>query len=156
MAKKLIIPDVHQKLIWKYALDHIDEFDSIIFVGDYFDHHGDADVYNDDAITNFNEIIEFKKQYPEKVHLCVGNHDIHYLIGFSKYSNYQYLLKEKIYNTFIDNIDYLEMIIKVDNYYISHAGVTKTWYEDQIKCIKQWKKIDTSDLLNKHSTKYLY
>lgn len=149
--RKLIIPDVHQKLNWKYALDHVDEFDSIVFVGDYFDHHGDADVYDEDAIKNFEEIIAFKKQYPEKVHLGVGNHDIHYLIGFDKYSNYQRSIKEKIYNTFVNNIDYLEMIIKVDDYYVSHAGVTKTWYKDKINCIKQWKKVDTSALLNNDS-----
>ena len=36
-SKILIIPDVHGRTFWHYAKDHVDEYDKIIFLGDYLD-----------------------------------------------------------------------------------------------------------------------
>lgn len=85
----IIIPDVHQKVHWKKIKDLVGQFDKIFFVGDYYDHHGDAEVQDEEAVKNFLEIIEFKKQYPDKVFLCIGNHDLQYLEGFGAVSNFQ-------------------------------------------------------------------
>lgn len=35
--KILIIPDVHGRTFWKYAIDNIDKYDKVIFLGDYLD-----------------------------------------------------------------------------------------------------------------------
>jgi hypothetical protein len=33
MSKVIILPDIHGRTFWKYALEHIDEFDKVIFLG---------------------------------------------------------------------------------------------------------------------------
>ena len=49
----IIIPDIHQKTTWKMVKKSADMFDKIFFVGDYYDHHGDAEVHDEEAVKNF-------------------------------------------------------------------------------------------------------
>lgn len=139
----LIIPDVHQKKNWKYALEHADEFDKIFFLGDYFDHHGDADFYDQEAITNFEEIVAFKEKYPDKVELCFGNHDAHYLGGFGTYSSWQFGNADAINGALLKAANYLNICYDYNGFIISHAGITKTWYKascDKVESLKNhWK-----------------
>lgn len=37
MSKLLIVPDVHGRTFWKYATKHIDEYERVVFLGDYLD-----------------------------------------------------------------------------------------------------------------------
>ena len=69
--KILIVPDTHGRDFWK--VPNIEEYDKIIFLGDYLDHYPDESTHEHD-IENFKDIIEFKKKYPDKVILLLGNH----------------------------------------------------------------------------------
>lgn len=69
--KIMIVPDTHGRDFWKQAIDS--DADKIIFLGDYLDHYPDESTYYHD-IANFLEILDFKKNNPDKVILLLGNH----------------------------------------------------------------------------------
>ena len=64
MSKVIILPDIHGRTFWKYALEHIDEFDKVIFLGDYLDPYPHEGITFDESVENFKEILEFKKKNP--------------------------------------------------------------------------------------------
>ena len=74
--KVLVIPDVHGRRFWKKPCENIDNYDKVIFLGDYLDPYGFEGITVDDAIENFKEIIDFKKKNSEKVIMLLGNHKI--------------------------------------------------------------------------------
>lgn len=69
--KILIIPDVHGRKFWREYIN--DEFDHIIFLGDYLDPYpGEATA--EEALQEFKDIVNFKNSNLEKVTLLIGNH----------------------------------------------------------------------------------
>lgn len=71
----LIIPDCHGRNFWKKAVEeNIDKVDKVIFLGDYLDPYPWEGITRKEAISNFQEVIEFKRGSPEKVTLLLGNH----------------------------------------------------------------------------------
>ena len=135
--KFLILPDVHEKVSWKASIEkYFDTVDQVYFVGDYFDSHGDSDVVGEEAVNNFNEIVALKRQHPNKVHMGFGNHDAHYLFYLGACSNYQDQYARIFREAIINAADCFEMVCKLPNVswngkpvYVSHAGVSKIWYE---------------------------
>ena len=126
----LVLGDIHGRKIWKQIIALIENYDAIIFVGDYFDTKENISFEN--QLRNFLEILEFKRKYPDKVFLLCGNHDLHYLDIPQSYSGYQNFHAKEIYsvlNTLLWNNELLACKI-IDNILISHAGVTKTWCEN--------------------------
>ena len=79
MAKVLVIPDTHVRDFWKEAKALIDNYEKVIFLGDYVDPYPhEFNMSYDDlrkkTIDDFVEIINFCKDYPDKVILLDGNH----------------------------------------------------------------------------------
>ena len=64
--KTLIIPDVHGRSFWKAALQK-EEYDKVIFLGDYVDPYELEAVSNSMAISNFKEILSLKISQPDHV-----------------------------------------------------------------------------------------
>jgi predicted phosphodiesterase len=153
--KVLIIPDVHARRFWKYACnEHIDKVDHIVFLGDYFDPYymeydpyrdtivngkhvlGDNIIADDNMLTNFIEIIKLKEANPDKVHLLLGNHDMHYISR--KFYNYcggtrwSYKYHTAIEALFADDIDKFQYAYSLDcNEYTLlciHGGINLGWY----------------------------
>lgn len=126
--KILINPDIHGRVFWKYSIEYKDEFDKIIFLGDYLD------AYSPDLLLkeedNFKEIIQFKKDNPDKVILLLGNHDCHYIndkiYEASRYNSFKHNSYQKL---FLDNIDLFQLIYIYDKYLFSHAGVYQKWID---------------------------
>ena len=80
MGKILILPDVHGRQFWKDAcLNHKDEFEKIVFLGDYVSPYPYEEISNKKAIDVFEEVLKFKKENPDKVVLLMGNHDFSYI-----------------------------------------------------------------------------
>ena len=145
-----VIADVHQKLNWKKILNQIDSLDKIYFVGDYYDHHGDCEVSGTAAIDNFEEIMKLKEKYPDKVFTCLGNHDSHYLPGIHAYSSYQGgQLAELFSDSLVKYSDNLNICYRFGEYVISHAGVTKEWYNIWFKKLKENELLSDTGLLFK-------
>lgn len=75
--KIIIVPDVHGRTFWRKTTELIDNVDKVIFLGDYLDPYPDIDgIFPHEALIEFKDILEFKKSYPDKVILLLGNHKI--------------------------------------------------------------------------------
>ena len=86
----LLVPDVHGREFWKEPVKTVLENSEaeIIFLGDYLDPYPDefdsdfeldykaSTDYLQTTIDNFKEIIELKKQYPDRITLLLGNHKV--------------------------------------------------------------------------------
>lgn len=77
-SKVVIIPDVHGRTFWKEAVKD-NENCEIVFLGDYLDPYQFEGISIQQALENFIEIVEFKKQHLNNVHLLIGNHDFAYI-----------------------------------------------------------------------------
>lgn len=126
---RLVIGDIHGRDFWKHYIN--EDFTEFYFVGDYFDSFNQpfARQYR-----NFREICE-KARNDKRIKLCLGNHDYHYLgrVTGQQYSGYQEDRSFEIYHILEKNIDLFKIVyVTVDNYIISHAGVSK-WFMETIQ-----------------------
>lgn len=121
--------DIHGRVIWKdIVTKELESSDKIIFIGDYFDTHYDETP--EQQLSNFNDIVAFKKANIDKVILLIGNHCFHYLSGVDEsYSGFQYGWSKK-FNEVLESAlaeGLMQMCYVYDNYVFTHAGVTNTW-----------------------------
>lgn len=128
--KIIVVGDVHGRNCWEKVKSVINDFDKIVFVGDYFDSFY---IKTDEQIKNMKAILDFKRENYDKVVLLFGNHDTHYLKLFISngeyYSGFQSvrsldiseIVETELFNL-SDGICY-----HADGVIYSHAGITKTW-----------------------------
>ena len=144
MAKILIVPDVHGRKFWHKAVEMIDEVDQVVFLGDYLDPYPRDGITFEDALVEFEEILDFKKDYPDKVVLLVGNHDMHYIkTEFMNCSRLNVWRRTEIHALFMNHIDMFQLVHEIDNYLLSHAGVYLEWtkkYEITLEELFDFKK----------------
>ena len=138
--KVIVIGDIHGRSIWREIVSDNSDADLFIFLGDYFDSRENIDALS--QITNFRDIMEFKRNNPGKVITLLGNHDFHYTSGcIGSYTGFDY---STYYNMRLE-LDGLikegELLIahQIGGYLFTHAGVTKTFCES-------W-GIDTNNLV---------
>lgn len=128
----IALGDTHGRSKWKEIVDGEKDADKIIFIGDYFDDKNGG--YSaSQQIENFKEIVELKRNNPDKVILLIGNHDFHYLNGvYEKYSSYQIGYNKEINETLQPVVDegLLQMCYQNGKYFFSHAGITNTWADN--------------------------
>lgn len=149
--KILIIPDVHGRNFWKRAIDF--NVDKVIFLGDYLDHYHGESNYDYD-IENFKEIVQFKKDNPDKVVLLLGNHDWPYYneeIYRSEdyWCRHDHVDHDIIHKIFEDNKDLFELYYEIPNFcksikqeklLFTHAGFTNHYFN----VASEW--FDTTDI----------
>lgn len=146
MNKILIIPDIHGRTFWKKAKELINEVDKVVFLGDYLDPYPHEYILKKDALDNFHDILAFKKEYPDKVILLIGNHDLHY---WPKYKEYYGCRRDderfdQISELFMNNLDDFQLSYKVEKYLFTHAGVLDYWLkvlneEKRVRCTVTFK-----------------
>jgi hypothetical protein len=111
----------------------LQSLDKIVFIGDYVD---SFTIGNVDMLRNLEEIIHFKKTYPEKVVLLLGNHDIQYFVPYQSCSGYRPEMQYDFEKLFRDNIDLFQICFYYETKFVSgnpwrtlwtHAGVTQGW-----------------------------
>ena len=125
IIKTMVIGDVHGSKWWKKHIERIDEFDRVVIMGDYFD-----DWKNDwveaNQIDNLQEIIDWKKKYPNKITTLIGNHCFGYIANerMSGQQEYKFFdIKEFLEK----NIDEFVVGCKIGEWVFSHAGISKYW-----------------------------
>jgi len=137
--KIIALGDTHGRTDWKAITDK-DNFDKVIFIGDYFDTH--EDIPPQQQKDNFKNIIKYKKANMDKVILLFGNHDYHYIVD-ERYSGFQELYEIDIKELLLKALDeeLLQMCCIFWNYIFVHAGITKTWCKangiDMVENIEQ-------------------
>lgn len=128
MAKVLIVPDVHGRKFWHKAEEMIDEVDQVVFLGDYLDPYPREGITFEDALMEFERILAFKEDHPDKVVLLVGNHDMHYItMEFMNCSRLNVWRRAEIHDLYMSNIDKFQLVHEIDTYLFSHAGVYLGW-----------------------------
>lgn len=133
MSKILIIPDVHGRAFWKHAVEYVDRYEKIVFLGDYLDPYPHEDISFNDAVSNFEEILAFKKENPGKVILLLGNHDMHYVeedfMDCSRMNRGR--RSEMHYKYYGENRDLFQLafVLETHNILFSHAGVYQEWLD---------------------------
>lgn len=147
--KHLIIGDLHGKDCWQDI--QFDNYDKVIFIGDYVDHWTLSDrlIY-----MNLNKIIELKTTRPEQIELLLGNHDVQYL-HYPHYlcSGFRPTMQRSLTALFNDNRNLFSVAYQKSDHIISHAGITNKWFADfsDIRLIQQIRDEQDSiaDIINK-------
>lgn len=124
-----IIGDIHGLSCWKKL---VREDATNIFVGDYFDSKDGKS--QEDIIANFKDIIAFKQAHPETI-LLYGNHDLNYILNKDYKSRFSHPEDRETYRQLFaeaESFFYGVVYAIGDKTLVSHAGVTKEWYEKYI------------------------
>ena len=133
----LVIPDIHGRTFWKNDIDMFpkEEYPNldIIFLGDYLDPYESLEGINRiQAINNFNDILEYARN-DRRIHLLIGNHDMHYWYNAPYKSRVDAKNYDKIKDMFLQNFTLFNVAydkkINRRNFLFTHAGVTKQWFE---------------------------
>ena len=126
MSEYIIVGDIHNKSekVEKILKD-VDQ--PVIFLGDYFDDFYD----NAEDITKTAHWLKESLTKPNRIHL-MGNHDFHYRIqprGLVYCSGFDYY-KHDIINSILSSEDWekINFFHAIDDFWFSHAGVTKYWF----------------------------
>ncbi len=134
----LVLPDIHGRTFWKKPCEDIDEYDRVIFLGDYLDPYAFDGISVPDAIENFKEIIEYKKKHGDKVILLIGNHDCPY--AFKEYyslSSYHCrhstIYHDEISKLFEKNKELFQICHIEGGVVFTHAGIESGWLENVVK-----------------------
>lgn len=167
MSKIAVIPDVHGRQFWKSIITRIDDYDHVIFLGDYLDPYQHDNISVEDAIKNFKDIITFYKDHKDKVILLLGNHDMPYYSSeyfkmFSYHCRHSYTYHDMIYELFDDIHDAFNVITIIDNIIFTHAGVTNQWIDElnsliglNIDVNSKKSLLDINNLLKDNNIEYL-
>lgn len=144
MEELIVVPDIHCRDFWKKVLTIKDK--KIIFLGDYLDPYPYEGLSFENGINGLKQIIDFKKNNPERVTLLLGNHDFNYFWQFNWASRFNRRYSEKIHSLFADNLNLFEPYKIIGNVLFTHAGVCEGWVatwniKDPVKQIdSDWNK----------------
>ncbi|MCL2802328.1 MAG: metallophosphoesterase [Treponema sp.] len=121
--KIAVVSDIHQSIYWRQLIEQVNDFDKIIFLGDEFDCWRNKWPLQ---MNNAENIITFKKNYPEKIDLCWSNHAASYFLD-ERCSGYQYERAIDINEFYIKYKDLYNVIYIYGNWIFSHGGVSAKW-----------------------------
>ena len=128
--KLIIVPDVHGRGFWREAVKSHPEA-LFVFLGDYLDPYPHEGIEMDEAIAGLKDIIEFKRENPDKVVLLWGNHDLHYLYPEMMGSRFDVDKAPEIADLLYRNQDLFQLCIECEagekRFLFSHAGICQSW-----------------------------
>lgn len=122
-----IIGDIHGRTCWKELVKD----DCInIFVGDYLDPY--ENIQYEALIHNFVDIIAYKQAHPQTV-LLYGNHDLPYIASCDSNNRFDAIHAEQSRMFFRETAHLFAGVAYAigDNALVTHAGVSKEWYEKE-------------------------
>lgn len=137
MSKIGICGDIHGRQFWKVVREHKDEFEKIIFLGDYVAPYYSEGISNEDAIPVLEDVLKFKKENINKVVLLFGNHDFSFINSNICECRIDWVNWGKLNKIYLDNIKLFDLAWETEakgkRYFFSHAGVRKDWFEKWVK-----------------------
>lgn len=146
MNRYNIIGDIHGRACWKELVR--DECVNI-FVGDYMDPYEDEKIPVEQVVRNFVDIVAYKMAHPQTV-LLYGNHDLHYITTKDRSSRYDALHAETIQQVFEQTKHlFAGVAYAIENKaLVTHAGVSKEWYEKEFGAYEGAKPSEAADDIN--------
>lgn len=144
--KVLIVPDIHgNPEMLRKVKELIGSVDRCCFLGDYINSFNENE-RGQNGVDNLKSIIAFAKQRRDKVQLLIGNHDIAHTFwckaGNYHISGYEMFTAKDYNEIFKANKHLFKIGVKYSRWIVSHAGFTKTWYENA----KSWFKVYMPDV----------
>ena len=131
--KILIIPDVHGRDFWIEPCSHIDEFDKVIFLGDYHDPYP-FEVSQETSRNRLrDQLLPFVLEHQDKVVCLFGNHDGNYLVG-KMADRLDFYHKEEVAE-YMNKMN-IKLIHIEGKYLFSHSGVLPKWLENNNLTLK--------------------
>lgn len=125
--KLLIIPDVHGRDFWIEPCSHINEFDKVIFLGDYHDPYPYEVSQNTSRHRLRDKLIPFVLKHKDKVVCLFGNHDGNYLVGNMADRSDKFHSEE--IREYMNKMN-IKLIHREGKYLFSHSGVLPKWLEN--------------------------
>lgn len=111
-----------------------EEWDHIVMLGDLVDPRDGIAAWQ--VIDNLKNLVQLKKDHPEKVILILGNHDNRYLYlgnpGFDC-DPHDDTIELELHKIYKENIDLFQIAFQIENHLWTHAGVTKGWWRECVK-----------------------
>lgn len=141
--KVIVFGDIHGRNIWKQIVN-TEKWDVVIFLGDYFTSRDG--ISEDDQITNFKEIMEFKALYPDHVILLRGNHDTQ-AMGYYWAECYPTFRNTWARDNKDTILDCTQWVYVIDNIVFSHAGITQQWFDNVKKARPEVQTFDDINLV---------
>lgn len=140
-----IIGDIHARTCWRHLVN--EEYINI-FVGDYFDPY--EYIPQVERVANFQALMDYKREHPDNTILLYGNHDLHYLIADEHYSRYEPRYANEYWRMFIqtESLFYGVAFPIGDKALVTHAGVTREWYERYLGKYKSESLAEVADKIN--------
>ena len=134
----LLLPDIHGRKFWEKPCKDISQYDKVIFIGDYVDPYAFEHISVPDAIDNMQNIIDLKKNYPDKVILLLGNHCMPYFSDeyyrmHRFHSRHSSIYHDQIHDLYNDNKNLFQLAYASGDILFTHAGVTSTWFEYELE-----------------------
>ena len=126
MSKILIIPDVHGRDFWIEPCSHYEDYDKIVFLGDFHDPYTFQVSQDTSRHRLRDELLPFILEHEDKVICILGNHDCNYLVGDCA-NRIDHFHREEIAK-YMKQIPF-QLIYETDGYLFSHSGVLPTWLE---------------------------
>ena len=124
--KILIIPDVHGRDFWINSCYNIDEFDKVIFLGDYHDPYS-FQVSADTSRHRLRDVLlPFVLEHKDKVICLLGNHDGNYVIG--EMADRMDVFHKGDIAHYLNQMD-LKLAHQEGKYLFTHSGVLPAWLE---------------------------
>jgi hypothetical protein len=131
MTPTIVFGDIHGSTYWKEVVKENPDC-RYIFLGDYLDPY--EDIVPQNLIENLEEIIQLKKEHPDKVILLLGNHDLHYFsTDIPQSSRFDFRIAKKVSVLFLENIGLFQYAFQEENYIFTHAGISQKWFIKDFK-----------------------
>lgn len=135
--KLLIIPDVHGRDFWMDPCSYIDEFDKVIFLGDYHDPYS-FQVSRDKSRHQLRDkLVPFVNEHKDKVVCLMGNHDGNYTIGVM--ADRMDVFHSNEIRGYLKQMN-LKLAHMEGEYLFTHSGVLPAWLD--------YNKLTLEDVLN--------
>lgn len=125
--KILVIPDVHGRDFWIEPCSHIDEFDKVIFLGDYHDPYPSEVSQEISRKRLRDQLLPFVLEHQDKVVCLFGNHDGNYLVG-NMADRLDFYHREEVAECM--NKMNIKLIHIEGKYLFSHSGVLPKWLKN--------------------------
>lgn len=144
MSKVLVIPDIHGRKFWREAVSkNANKVDKVIFLGDYLDPYyneinGNPNLMECNNFCDYQNllkmlenIIELRKNNPNKYILLTGNHTDSYIwSNFQAATRTDYNNWKKYHKFFSENLDLFNLVWIENDVIFSHAGISQGWAND--------------------------
>ena len=124
--KILVLPDIHGRDFWMEPCKHTEEFDKIIFLGDYHDPYSFQVSADTSRHRLRDELLPFVLEHKDKVICLLGNHDGNYVIG--EMADRMDVFHKGDIAHYLNQMD-LKLAHQEGKYLFTHSGVLPAWLE---------------------------